>query len=93
MMKFNCRFYDINLLTPEVAMDLLAIPKDEEDEIFVVAWTYNGGDHKVRFQNCLDGKTIRWFVDGQEMPEFIFPEGTDPSFIANSLRSVCQSAQ
>ena len=72
MMKFNCRFYDINCLTPQVAMDLLAIPKDEGDEIFVIAWTYNGGDHKVRFQ---------------------FPEETDPSFIATSLRSVCQSAQ
>ena len=93
MMKFNCRFYDINYLTPVVAKDLLAIPTNDDDEIFVIAWTYLGGKHKVRFQNCLDGKTIRWFVDETEMPEFEYLEDTDPSFVAEALRSVCLSAQ
>ena len=92
MKKYNCNFKDINCIRPEVANDLLAMPKTE-DLVFNVAWTYTGGNHKVRFQNCMDGKTIRWFVDGQEMPEFVFPEGADPSFVAASLRSVCQSVQ
>lgn len=90
--KYNLNFKDLNLLRPEVAQDLLYVPR-EDDKVVNIAWTYTGGNRRVRFQNCLDGKTIRWFVDGREMPQFEYPKGTDLSFIATTLRSVCESVQ
>ena len=65
--KFNCRISQPEVLAdPMVVRDLLYQPR-EGDLSLNFAYTYGN----VRFQNGLDGKTIRWFVNGVEMPSFI----------------------
>lgn len=65
--KLNCRISQPEVLAdPMVVRDLLYQPR-EDDLAFNFAYTYGN----VRFQNGLDGKTIRWFVNGVEMPSFI----------------------
>lgn len=54
------------LANPMVVQDLLYQPKEDD---MLINFSYIYGN--VRFQNGLDGKTIRWFVNGVEMPSFI----------------------
>ena len=88
--KFNCTFHQIEMIAdPNVVADLLYIPKPG-DRCVNVAYTYVGGKHKVRFENRFDGKTIGWYVDGVEMPEFC---ECDKYFVGQALMEVCRSAQ
>ena len=88
--KFNCTFHQIEMIAdPNVVADLLYIPKPE-DSYVNVAYTYVGGKRRVRFENRFDGKTIGWYVDGVEMPEFC---ECDKHFVGQALLEVCQSAQ
>ena len=88
--KFNCTFHQIEMIAdPNVVADLLHVPKPG-DRCVNVAYTYVGGKHQVRFESRFDGKTIGWYVDGVEMPDFC---ECDKHFVGQALLEVCQSAQ
>ncbi len=88
--KFNCIIHQIEMIAdPNVVADLLYIPKPS-DLCVNVAYTYVGSKHKVRFENCFDGKTIRWLVDGQEMPSFICESEDQYGVVGQGLMAVAK---
>lgn len=78
------------LSDPVVVSDLLYVPgpADVPGDTLIFNYSYTYG--KVRFQNGLDGKTIRWFIDGEEQPSFICESEDQYGIIAQGLREVAE---
>ena len=92
----NIKIINNNITQPEIlsdpvaVRDLLYVPSEADVPgdtlIFNFSYTYG----KVRFQNGLDGKTIRWFIDGEEQPSFICESEDQYGVIAQGLREVAE---
>lgn len=92
----NIKILNNNVTQPEIISDLVVVrdllyvpgPADVPGDTLIFNLSYTYG--KVRFQNGLDGKTIRWFIDGEEQIPFICESEDQYGIIAQGLREVAE---
>lgn len=87
----SSRIHQTEILAhPATVQDLLCTPDkcNTTDGTLIFTYKYTYGN--VKFQNGLDGKTIRWFVDGVEMPSFICESEDQYGIIGQGLKEVAE---
>ena len=88
----NCRISQPDFLrNPMIVQDLLYVPSEKDLKAGSVLFTLSYSYGAVLFKNGLDGKTIKWYVDGQEMPDFICESEDQYGVIANGLAEVAET--
>ena len=88
----NSRITQIEALKdPMVVRDLLYVPGEKDNNAGSVMFNLSYSYGAVVFKNGLDGKTIKWYVDGQEMPDFICESEDQYGVIGQGLAEVAET--